>query len=67
VTSIEKGYSIEVLAGWKELLESFKEGAIEQEGKVDRDSEGVNIPIALLPSAVVHMAQVGVSTNKLVW
>lgn len=51
------GYSSDVIAGRRELLDYLKEEALLHEGRVQQ-SKGIDVPIQLLPSALALLAQV---------
>lgn len=53
---LTEGYSQDVIAGRKELLDYLKEEALLHEGRVQR--KGIDVPIQLLPSALALLAQV---------
>jgi hypothetical protein len=55
-----QGYSEDVIEGRRELLDSIKERALLQEGRVKQDSKGIDVPVQLLPSALALLAQVRV-------
>lgn len=52
------GYSPDVIEGRRELLDSIKERALLQEGKVKQQDKGIDVPVQLLPSALALLAQV---------
>ncbi|KAF6262514.1 hypothetical protein COO60DRAFT_613137 [Scenedesmus sp. NREL 46B-D3] len=55
---LTKGYSDDVIEGRRELLDSIKERALLQEGRVKQDSKGIDLPVQLLPSALALLAQI---------
>jgi hypothetical protein len=57
---LTQGYSEDVIEGRRELLDSIKERALLQEGRVKQDSKGIDVPVQLLPSALALLAQVRV-------
>lgn len=59
----EEGFSKQVLEGRRELLDLVKEAIIFAEGKVQAD-RAVNIPMSLLPSALVLLTQVGMVAGE---
>lgn len=52
------GYSSDVIAGRRELLDYLKEEALLHEGRVQQTDKGIDVPIQLLPSALALLAQV---------
>eukprot|EP00882_Tetradesmus_deserticola_P023043 GHRQ01025074.1.p1 GENE.GHRQ01025074.1~~GHRQ01025074.1.p1 ORF type:complete len:372 (+),score=123.53 GHRQ01025074.1:139-1254(+) len=55
---LTQGYSDDVIEGRRELLDSIKERALLQEGRVKQDSKGIDLPVQLLPSALALLAQI---------
>lgn len=54
---LTEGYSPDVIAGRRELLDYLKEEALLHEGQV-QPGKGIDVPIQLLPSALALLAQV---------
>jgi hypothetical protein len=56
---IDEGYSTALLDARQDLLDLVKERAIRQEGRIEGTRRQLAIPVSLLPSALVLLAQVG--------
>jgi hypothetical protein len=54
-----EGYSREVVEGRAEVLGYVKDLALNNEGHVQAQDKGIDLPTALLPSALALLAQVG--------